>query len=137
MIQMDGKLSDKGGLDAITKLFKDQTVYLGFAKSALTDTSTLATLTETTHVARFDISTFLGTASVVSNVPTLKNDSDIVSGNATGSGDELISWFITTVPSASTGDILAYGNIASGSGIFTNVGTPITVAIDALIITIN
>lgn len=135
-VTQTGKMGNASNLASLTaRITTPGDLYLGFATVAIGDTSTLATITESTSIARFQMDDKLGTAGLNgSGVPEITNDSDIVSGNATASGEALIAWFITTVPSASTGDIIAYGN---GDAMYTNIGSAITITAGDLKIQID
>jgi len=136
-IAMNGKMGNNTNLASITAALKTPAhIYMGFSTTAISDTSTLATIAESSDIARFEVTSNLGTPALDSGVPTLKNSSAITSGNSSGEGEQIVAWFLTTVESALTGDIIAYGNIASGA-IYTNTGVPVSVAIDGLVVQID
>jgi len=131
-----GKLSNAAKLAALTYLITTPgDLYLGFATVAITSASTLATITESTHIGRFQMDDKLASAVLNgSDIPEIASNAGITSGNASASGQEIIAWFITTVPSASAGDIIAYGN---GDAMYTNIGSAITITAGDLKIQID
>lgn len=137
-IPMNGELANEGTTDALTALFKSQTPYIRFATATISDTDTLATITECTAIVGSSLASVLGTASVdgVTGKSTLKNTSDFTSNNATIGGQEIKAWYIATAATGTTGRLLAFGNKGTDS-IFTNVGSPITIANGDLVITID
>ena len=126
-VTQTGKMGNASNLANLTaRITTPGDLYMGFTTVAISDVSTLATITESTHIARFKMDTHLGTAGLDGGgVPTITNATDIVSGNASASGQAIIGWFITTVPSAASGAIICYGN---GDAIYTNIGSPITIS---------
>jgi hypothetical protein len=139
-VTMNGKISNAGNLRILDGLFRNQTVgytniYLGFIEGAtpLDDTSTLAGIDECEGVSRTNVTSDFGTAAALdSGVPEISNDSEISTANASAA-ESLTGWFITDAASGTSGSILAYGNVSSGS-LNTNVGSPVTIASGALVI---
>ena len=123
-LSFTGKFNNASNLASLTNRLKDPThVYMGFATVTIGDTDDLSTITESTAIARFEVTSSLGTSALDGGVPKLKNSSDITSGNATIGGQAIVSWFLTTVAAASVGEIICYGDIDSGAA-YTNVGFP-------------
>ncbi len=139
-VTMNGKIANDGNLRMLDGLFRNQAVgyaniYLGFIKGAipLNDASTLSGIDECEGITRTDVTSNFSSAAALDNgVPEISNNSEITTANAT-IAESLIGWFITGAASGTSGKILAYGNVSSGS-LNTNIGSPVTVAVNALVI---
>ncbi|GEM_PF-7088449 len=146
-ITMNGKIANAGNLRMIDGLFRNQTagytaLYMGFIEGGtpLDDTSTLAGIDEAEGLLnsgnRLDVTSAFGSAAALdSGVPTIKNSGAINTVNATVA-ENITGWFITNAQTGTTGLILAYGNVSSGS-LNTNVGSPVTFDANAITITVD
>ncbi len=137
---MSGNFSNEYRLKVLNYAMKNTSMglgtgrYLGFATVAIADTDTLATITESVDIARKDLSGLMADAALDGGVPKSKNSSQIDSENVV-TPEAITSWFITDAASGTTGTIIAYGN--SGTALNTNVGEPVTIAVNGLVITAN
>jgi len=127
-VTQTGKLSNTTKLAALTASVTTLgDLYMGFTTDVITVTDTLATITESTHIARFKMDDKLGGSALdVNGIPTITNHTAITSGSSTASGQQLLSWFITAVPSASVGDIIAFG---TGDPHYTNIGSTVVIEV--------
>lgn len=137
---MSGNFSNEYRLKVLNYAMKNTAMglgtgrYLGFATAAIADTDTLATITESAHIARKDLSGLIADAALDGGVPKSKNSSQIDSENVV-TPEAITSWFITDAASGTNGTIIAYGN--SEIALNTNVDEPVTIAVNGLVITAN
>ena len=135
-INFAGLMSNDAKGSALTAaLITPSHIYLGFTTVAIAATDTLASITESTAFARTEITSNLAAELLVGGIPTVQNSTAITTVNAGSSGEKVVGFFLTTVASAASGAIIAYGNYASG--VYSNSGQPLTVAIDGLQVQIN
>jgi hypothetical protein len=107
--------------------------YLGYATATIADTDTLSDITESSDLARTDLSGLISDAALDSGVPKSKNGTAIESESA-DSSEAITSWFITDAASGTSGTLIAYGN-TTGSALNSNIGESVDIAINALVVT--
>lgn len=134
---MAGEFSTAGAELALNKVFRDSgtsptTLYLGLATAALTDTSTLGTITEVStagysrQTVAFDAPT--GDPSMVDN------SADVTFGPFTADPPSVAYAFVTDAESGTTGTIYAYW---SGTAVDAASSESIKVAAGALTFTLD